>query len=384
MIHSAYVHIPFCRHRCGYCNFTLVAGRDELANAFLHALTLEIDYKLAELQLATPLPLDTLFMGGGTPSHLSSQQLDRLLRILCDRFTLAPKAEFSCEANPLDCTDEKLVLLRAAGVNRLSIGGQSFDDQKLRRLERDHTHRELREAIERARLQFPSVSLDLIFAAPEESLVGWRSDLAQAIATQVEHVSTYGLTIERGSAFYGLMQHGSLLELDADLQLDMYHAAIDDLTSAGFEHYEVSNFAKAGHSCRHNEAYWLGEPWLAFGPGAASFTRSVRAVNHRSTTTYIRRLLAGQSAVAESESLNLEQVVRERLVFGLRRMAGVDLSDLSEVWGSDVESLFQPALQAYVERGWLARTGSHVALTRTGLVISDSLWPELLMFHAKR
>ncbi len=381
---SAYVHIPFCRHRCGYCNFTLIAGRDELVDDFLRALEIEIEFKLAELSLAQRVKLDTLFLGGGTPSHLNCDQLERLLGILRERFELDGTTEFSCEVNPLDCSDQKLQALRAAGVNRLSIGGQSFDDQKLQILERDHSGVELLEALKRAREIFPSLSLDLIFAAPDESLAGWRSDLTLAISAQVDHVSTYGLTIERGSAFYGLMQDGYLLELDSDLQLEMYHAAMDELSAAGFEHYEVSSFAQPGHACRHNEAYWFGDPWFAFGPGAASFIDSVRAMNHRSTTTYMRRLLAGQSPVAERESLSPEQVVRERLVFGLRRLAGVNLSDLATTWGDDVERLFQPVLDEYIARGWLSRAGNQLTLTRAGLVISDGLWPRLLEFHAER
>ena len=371
---SAYIHIPFCRHRCGYCNFTLVAGRDDLTGDFLTAIDLEIQRSLK----SQTSELDTLFLGGGTPSHLSPSDLSRLFDVLHRHFSLSKDAEFSCEVNPLDCTAEKLELMRLAGVNRVSVGGQSFQQRKLHRLQRDHSGSQLHDAMQRTQQSVSNVSLDLIFAAPGESLAEWSADLDAAIALAPQHISTYGLTVERGSAFYGQVQRGQIREINEELQLAMYESAIDRLTDAGMQHYEVSSFARPGFECRHNSTYWSGASWHAFGPGAASFINSVRAVNHRSTTTYIRRVMAGQSPVAESEQLTPEQTLRERLVFGLRRIAGVDLAELSVIWGSDCEPLFQPYLTEYLENGWLSRTGDQIRLTRRGLVISDSLWPALL------
>ena len=310
MARSAYIHVPFCRHRCGYCNFTLVAGRDDLVADFLTAIEMEMDHRLD----SKPVELDTLFLGGGTPSHLPTADLERLLDILRARFRLAPDAEFSCEVNPLDCTPEKLDLLKLAGVNRLSVGGQSFQQRKLHRLQRDHSPQQLHDALHRAMRIFANVSLDLIFAVPGETIAEWRADLETASSFAPQHISTYGLTVERGSAFYSQVRRGRIREVEDDLQLLMYESAIDRLTKSGMQHYELSNFAQPQFECRHNIAYWRGDPWLAFGPGAASFIDSVRAVNHRSITTYIRRVLAGQSPVAKSEKLTPEQALRERLV----------------------------------------------------------------------
>ncbi len=304
---SAYIHVPFCKHRCDYCNFTLVAGRDELVAEFLQAIELELERTLP----SEPVELDTLFLGGGTPSHLSTGALRRLLEILHARFTLSPNAEFSCEVNPLDCTPEKLEQLWLAGVNRLSIGGQSFQPRKLHRLQRDHSGDQLRAALQQTMASVENVSLDLIFAVPGETMAEWRADLSTAIEIGPQHISTYGLTIERGSAFYGQAKRGRIRAVEDDLQLKMYELATDRLTSAGYAHYDLFQFAKPGFECRHNSAYSLGEPWWAFGPGAASFTGTVRAVNHRSTTTYIRRVLAGQSPIAESKQLTVEQLVSD-------------------------------------------------------------------------
>lgn len=372
MSRSAYVHIPFCIHRCGYCNFTVVAGRDDLVDPFLDALERELS------SLEQPHEVDTLFWGGGTPTYLAPRQLDRLIHLSRQWLPLASDGEWSCEANPLDCTPEKLRQLREAGVTRLSVGGQSFSDPKLKLLERDHTGRQLSATLTAARPVFSSLSLDLIFAAPGESLENWKADLQSALEHGVDHVSTYGLTIEKGSAFFGRQLRGELSAVDESLELEMYQTAIERLTAAGLEHYEVSNFAKLGHRCRHNEAYWLGLPWLAFGPGAAGFDGRARTVNHRSLHTYLRRVLAGESPVAERDDVNDEQQVRERFVFGLRRLEGIELKALATTRFPEPESLFEPHLTRALEAGWFVRDGERIRLSPSGLVISDALWPDFL------
>lgn len=380
---SAYIHVPFCNHRCGYCNFTLVSGRDDLIPAYLEALEQELSSTLGQRQI-----VDTIFLGGGTPSHLSGRELERLVQSVTRWLELAPGGEFSCEANPLDCTPERLGILRDYGVNRISLGGQSFDDIKLQKLERDHTGNQLTQAIEACAKRFDRVSLDLIFAAPDETLEMWQADLAWALASPIGHLSTYGLTIERGAAFYGRMLRHQLTELTTEVQLAMYEYAIEKLTAGGWEHYEVSSFALPHQRCRHNQTYWLGHAWWAFGPGAASFEHCPdgrtfrRSVNHRSTTSYLHKSQQGQALIAESDSLTLEDYIRERLVFGLRRMQGVELRELELLWGGPVRGLFEPYLSDYLQHAWLEEAAEVIRLTRKGLVISDSLWPDLLSSNA--
>ncbi len=378
---SAYIHVPFCSHHCGYCNFTLISGRSDLVEPFLEALELEL-----KSVLSVPKLVHTIFIGGGTPSYLSPQELHKLLEIVLRWLAPSAQAEFSCELNPIHCDAERLRVLRDFGVNRLSLGGQSFSDRKLQVLERDHDGRQLQAALEVTSERIANVSLDLIFAAPGETLREWQADVRQALKSPIKHLSTYGLTIERGAAFYGRNLRGAIEEVDADLQLAMYEHAMDAMADVGWDHYEVSNFACPGFRCRHNENYWLGEPWWAFGPGAASFVENqdgegsfLRNTNHRSTTSYIKRVRAGRSPVAESDAVTREQLVRERLVFGLRRLEGVSLQQLSEQWGSPVRPLFEPYLSNYLEQGWLKLDASNrLQLTRPGLVISDGLWPDLL------
>jgi len=369
---SAYVHVPFCRHRCGYCNFTLVAGRDDLVDDYLRAIEIELT------SLGEPREVDTLFFGGGTPTHLPPDKLRRLIDIARRQFPLADGYEFSVEANPADLDDAMVQTLAAGGVNRISLGGQSFSEDKLKILERDHLPQQLRSAVVSAREKIASVSLDLIFGVPGETLDLWQADLAEALALAPDHVSTYGLTFERGTAFWRRLLEGEFGRLDEELERSMYAAAIDALVAARFEHYEVSNFARTGHRCRHNEVYWSGASYFAVGPGAARFVDGRREMNHRSTTTYLKRVLAGQSPVAESETLAADDRARERLVFGLRRLAGVERTEFASQTGYEIDALVGEPLARMVAHGLLDDDGRNVRLTREGLFVSDAIWPHFL------
>jgi oxygen-independent coproporphyrinogen-3 oxidase len=370
---AAYIHVPFCRQRCGYCNFTLLAGRDDLIGAYLDALARELSW------LAEPRPVDTLFFGGGTPTHLPPAELRRLFETARRWFWLAESGELSVEANPVDLAGgDTASTLADAGITRLSLGVQSFDPAKLALLERDHGPREIERSFQAARQVAQSVSLDLIFGVPGETLDEWRRDLDQALALAPDHLSTYGLTFEKGTRFWSRLSHGEWNRADEELERQMYELAIDTLTAAGFEHYEVSNFARPGHRCRHNENYWLGGQYDAAGPGAARFIAGRREVNHRSTTTYIRRVLSGVSPVAEFEELAPEDAARERLVFALRRLEGIDLAGFQAATGFSAVDLGGAALSRFLDQRLLDLSGNRLRLTRLGLLVSDSLWPEFL------
>ncbi len=369
---AAYVHVPFCRHRCGYCNFTLLAGRDDLVGAYLSALERELTW------LRQPREVDTLFFGGGTPTHLTAVQLERLLAVGRAWFIVAAGGEVSIEVNPIDLDDAKTEVLAAAGVTRVSLGAQSFHTDKLRVLERDHDAEQICRAVEQARRFAKSVSLDLIFAAPGETVEDWQRDLDAALALAPDHVSTYGLTIEKGTSFWSRAARGQLAAADEECERRMYERAIDVLTAADFEHYEVSNFARAGHRCRHNETYWLGGQYFAAGPGAARFIAGRRELNHRSTTTYIQRVLDNRSPVAENEQLSGQDAARERLVFALRRLEGIVLDDFASATGYAAESLVGDQLQALTDLGLLALESGRLRLTRSGLMVSDAIWSRIL------
>ena len=321
--------------------------------------------------------IDTLFFGGGTPTRLTVPEFQRLAGSLFSRVSLAPGYEWSVEANPVDMTPEYAACLQAVGVNRVSLGAQSFGSDQLTFLERDHTADRIGSACEMVR-SFAKISLDLIFAVPGQSISDWRRDLREALSLAPQHVSTYGLTIEKGTTFWSRRRRGEFVNMDEECERGMYETAIDTLSQAGFIHYEVSNFALPGAYCRHNENYWLGGNYFALGPSAASHFDGERLTNHRSVFTYLARLEKGESPVAEVEKLTPEERARERLVFGLRRLSGIRKSEFEHAAGFTLQELAGDSLSAFQQQKLLTDDGEYLRLTRGGLMVSDSLWPHLL------
>lgn len=369
---AAYIHVPFCHHHCGYCNFTLIAGRNDLVDAYLDALASELN------RLQVQRKVKTIFIGGGTPSLLSAAQTERLLDMLATWFYLPSVIEFSIEVNPADVIEHKIKQWQSYGINRVSVGGQSFNARKLKCLERDHSPQQLQDSLFLLLQNFKRVSLDLIFGAPQETLEEWEIDLKQALSSEVGHLSTYGLTYEKGARFWGLRERGAIVPIEEEVELSMYKMAHHLLPSFGFKHYEVSNFAKPDQECAHNDTYWNGGRYWAFGPGAAFFVGRTRGVNHRSTTTYIKRLMQGYGVCAESEDLTDEQLQRERFVFGMRKLSGVNLRQLGLLEPGQAEANMLHKIEEHIAAGWMKRDGDRVYLTESGLWISDSLWPAYL------
>lgn len=372
-IASAYVHVPFCGHRCGYCDFTLVAGRDDLIDRYLAVLDLELANRPADVE-----PLKTLFFGGGTPTHPPAAQLRRLFEIVHDHLPCAPDAEISVEANPLDLTDEKIAVLADAGVNRVSLGVQSFDDAALALLERDHHVADIANVMNRLRLRIPNISLDLIFGVPGQSLDSWKETLSRAVDLGPTHVSTYGLTWEQGTAFTTRKQRGELQAVDDGLERDQYALAMDELAAAGYEHYEISNFARPGFRCQHNLVYWQGDEYLAFGPGAARYVNGRRKTNIRSVTGWLERMERGESPVADSEELSSEHRARELIYLSLRMVEGIAFDDFQSRTGFDLHEFAAAAIQKTTSQGLVERTSSHLRLTRAGRFLADRVVAEFL------
>lgn len=343
---------------------------------FLQALSIELSW------LGEPREAGTLFIGGGTPTRLRGDALRRLLETVLHwhppATTESDRFEFSVEANPADVDREMVAILADHGVTRVSLGAQSFQSEKLRILERDHQPEDISKAVQLGRDYGMDVSLDLIFGVPGETISDWRNDLSKAMNLAPDHVSTYGLTFERGTSFWSRLSHGALSRVDEETEREMYALAIDLISVSKLEHYEVSNFARSGKRCRHNENYWSGGEYFAAGPGAARHVNGVRETNHRSTTTWLKRVLDGSSPVAEMEQLPPEEKARELLVFGLRRLAGVERSWFAARTGFAVDDLIRQPLQKFTSAGLLADDGERIRLTREGLFVSDSLWPSFL------
>jgi oxygen-independent coproporphyrinogen-3 oxidase len=368
---SVYIHVPFCRHRCGYCNFSVVANREDLIERFLRAVD-------CELKLLKRPPVRTIFIGGGTPTHLNPDQLDRLLSLIGQRFRFEENVEYSTEANPEDITAEKLDLLVKHGLNRISLGVQSFDDQKLRTLERAHSGDTVKHAIEEVAARIDNVSIDLIFAAPGESLQCWKSDLETALSLPIQHLSTYALTFEKGTSFWSRRNRGDLQSLDESLEVEMYQLAREMTSQAGLAQYEISSFAAESFRCQHNLAYWQGLGWYAAGPGAARFVEGFRDTNHRSTTTYLRRIESGQDPTAESERISPDDYARERAAFGIRMIEGIDVDAISQSSGVDLRELCGEAIDRSVEEGLLLHELNRLRLTERGILFADTVAARML------
>lgn len=376
--HSAYIHVPFCRHRCGYCDFSLVAGRDDLIDRYFQALARELS------RVGHRLMLDTLYFGGGTPSHLGPDGIRQLFAILANAMVTNAGAEVSLEANPLDVTIDFVAAARDCGVNRVSLGGQSLDAATLASLDRDHLPDDVRRAVDRLLSAACTVSVDLMIAAPGQSLAAVERDLEAVTSLGVQHVSVYCLTWEKGTNFDSLRQKGMLHRAEESLECDMFEATIDRLEAAGFEHYEVSNFARAGFRCRHNEAYWDCRPWEAFGPGAARFDGRTRITNHRSTQAWMTRVLSGEDFTGDCDAMTQEQAARERVVVGLRRRDGVDREAFEQSSGFSLDAIAGGAVRRWVAGGLAQDNGQRVQLTRKGLLVSDALWAAILNPEAEK
>lgn len=369
---AAYVHVPFCRHRCGYCNFSVVADRDDLIERYLCAVDLELE------SLHRPV-VDTLFVGGGTPTHFDAGQLRRFLCMLQQRFRFSDDCEWSMEANPEDVTREKVALLHEHGVNRVSLGVQSFNVDKLQVLERTHSPDNAINAVQMVADVIGNVSIDLIFAAPGETLSDWRTDLAVASELPLKHISTYALTFEKGTSFWSRRARGDLSSASESCEVEMYQAARQGLSDAGFQHYEISSFAREGSRCQHNLNYWKGLGWHAVGPGAARFVDGKREVNHRSTTTYLRRMESAESPTAERETITREQYARERAAFGVRMIKGIDLDVLKSETGVSIADICRAAITQSVDEGLvLQQSPSWIKLTERGILFADTVAARLL------
>ncbi len=370
---AAYVHVPFCAYHCGYCDFAVVAGKDDRIDDYLAALESEL------ASLGQVEAVQTLFLGGGTPTHLSPGQLERLLTSIARWLPLAGEsAEFSVEANPDSLTADKVAVLADHGVSRISLGAQSFHPHLLQMLDRAHDPSEISRAVHLARQRIDQVSLDLIFGVPGQSAAEWSDDLRRALELEPDHVSTYGLTYEKGTPLWKRRRRGELVPLAEEAELTHYATAIDTLSQAGYEHYEISNFARPGKRCRHNETYWANEAYFGFGVGAARYIRGRREINTRDLNAYIQHSVSGKSCTFQSEELDAAERAKETMAVQLRRCDGIDRAAFRTQTDHDLDAVAGPALPMLIEQGFLADDGRKVCLTRQGKYVADAIIERLL------
>jgi oxygen-independent coproporphyrinogen-3 oxidase len=373
---SAYVHIPFCAHKCGYCDFASVAGQDEAADRYLDALHQEIKSILPE-----PVSLDTIFVGGGTPTYLSTAQLDRFLDQLVESLPVHPHTEFTVESNPNTLSAEKVKVLADHGVNRVSLGAQSFQPHLLTQLERNHDPASVHRAIDLLKPFIENLSIDLIFGIPGQTLLEWKKDLAEGLALPIEHLSSYGLTFEKGTPLWKQRRLGIVQPTEEETEAQMYEHLLEATSAAGMQQYEVSNFARRGpvdRRCQHNGAYWANAPYYGFGTGAAAFVDGKRSLNLRPLVTYMETVEAGQSPIGQSESLPPEPRARETAVLELRRAEGISLDAFRAKTGFDLFTLAGPELQGFINMGLIIHQGQTVRLSRNGFLLADGIFSRIV------
>jgi oxygen-independent coproporphyrinogen-3 oxidase len=323
-------------------------------------------------------PVETVFVGGGTPSHLTPRLLEKLLQLIVERFSLAPGAEFSIEANPDSLSSAKLDLVKSFGVNRISLGAQSFHEATLRTLERQHDPRAVAQAVDQVRSREMTLSLDLIFGVPGQSLADWQADVESGLALHPNHFSTYGLTYEKGTRLWRQKSQGEVHPVPEGDELAMYSWTIDRLEAAGFEHYEISSFARPGSRCRHNQAYWANHAHFGFGMGAARYVRGRRELNTRSLTEYLNRIQQGESVVVQSEELGKWDRAVETLAIQLRRCEGVHAASFLQQTGFALSEVAGPTHIQLSELGLIQHEKDGIRLTRQGKYVADAVIAEFM------
>lgn len=373
---GVYVHIPFCASRCSYCDFFSTLRLDEVGHDYVEALIAEARLRKAELN---GKPVKTLYMGGGTPSQLPLPLLARLIDGLKATLDLNAVQEFTLEANPDDVTPEWSAAVRALGVNRVSMGVQSFQDAVLRLVGRRHTARQAIEAVASLRhAGIDNISIDLIYGLPGQTLETWAESVRQAVDLRPQHISAYGLTYEPGTRLWQQRECGEVVEASEDQYLDMYRILVGMLQMAGYEHYEISNFALPGYRSRHNSSYWNETPYLGLGAAAHSYDGTMRRSNPADLCGYIRRITSGQPA-CQVEDLAWWERYDERVMLGLRTADGVDAHRLRSDFGDKAWAHFVSEARRHIDAGNMICTddGRYI-LTSEGIVLSDSVMRDLM------
>ena len=364
-----YVHIPFCKSRCAYCGFfstTSLGERGGYVNAVLQELERRKDFLRGEA-------VETVYFGGGTPSQLAASEIGRLLKTIHSIYHVRAEAEVTLEGNPDDLTPAYLESLREMGINRLSMGVQTFDDTRLRFLCRRHTARQALQAVQDAQCAgFDNISIDLMFGFPSQTLAQWQADVQQALSLGVQHLSAYSLMYEEGTPLFRMLEAGRVEEVDEEVSRQMYEYLMDALAAAGFEHYEISNFALPGFRSRHNSSYWRGIPYLGVGAGAHSYDGQNRFYHPDSLSDYMEGKPLAEEVLTEDERYN------EFIFTGLRTSDGINLRTLQTAFGSQYLQYCLENARPHLLSGRMERHGDVLTLTRQGLFVSNDIMSDFM------
>ena len=369
---SAYVHIPFCTQICYYCDFSKVFIKNQPVDAYLEHLIQETrSYEIGKLR--------TLYIGGGTPTALSAQQLAYLLTELPKVMDLSEVEEFTIEANPGDLDPDKIAVLKESQVNRVSLGVQTFDNKMLKKIGRSHQEQDIYDNIRHLKQAgFDNISIDLIYALPGQTMDQVKENVAKAIDLDIPHMSLYSLILENHTVFMNRMRRGKLPLPKEELEAEMFEYIIEELEKAGFEHYEISNFSKPGFESRHNLVYWDNAEYYGLGAGASGYVDGIRYKNHGPIRHYLEAVEAGKARITE-EHLTLEEKMEEELFLGLRKKTGVSKARFEEKFGVSFDQRYGQVVANLTEHGLLVPDDKQVRMTKRGLFLGDTVAEKFIL-----
>ncbi|MBC1796487.1 oxygen-independent coproporphyrinogen III oxidase [Listeria booriae] len=373
---AVYIHIPFCEHICYYCDFNKVFLEGQPVDEYVDLLIKEMEMVT---ERHTMSPVETVFVGGGTPTTLNEAQLAKLCSAISRLFPMTENAEFSFEANPGDLSISKLQVMKDHGVNRLSMGVQSFNNELLKKIGRIHTVDDVYQSVNNAKqVGFENVSIDLIFSLPGQTEADFEDTLTKALDLDLPHYSAYSLIIEPKTIFYNLMQKGKLILPGEDAEANMYEKLMSTMEKHGRKQYEISNFAKPGYESRHNIVYWSNEHYFGFGAGAHGYIGETRYANYGPLKKYMQPLQNGELPTFQQKELSLKEKMEEEMFLGLRKVAGVDKAHFQAKFGQSLDATFANAIDKTIEKGWLESTPESVRLTRRGRFLGNNVFQEFL------
>ncbi|MBE3102783.1 MAG: oxygen-independent coproporphyrinogen III oxidase [Bacilli bacterium] len=378
MIKGVYIHIPFCHQICHYCDFNKVFFKNQPVDAYIETLGLEM--KMFVEQYRDQLHIETIFLGGGTPTALSATQSQRLFELIKQYIPQQHLVEFTSEANPDELTYQKLVVMKNNGINRLSIGVQSFDEDILTRLGRTHSNENVYKTIQMAKdIGFTNISIDLMYGLPGQTMEQWENTLAKALELDLLHYSAYSLIVEPKTVFYNLMTKGKLILPGDNLEADMYEVLMTAMESKGIHQYEISNFAKPDFHSKHNHLYWDNVTYAGFGAGAHGYANGIRYANIAPIKKYMDVIQAGEFPVKSTHKVTSTERMEEEMFLGLRKVVGVNKNHFKEKFGVPIEEVYGQALSKHISSGLMLSKIDAFALTRKGRFIGNEVFQSFLV-----
>lgn len=376
MIKAAYLHIPFCEHICHYCDFNKVFLKGQPVDEYIHALEQEM---LLTLQKYPTEKLETIFVGGGTPTSLNEKQLYSFCESINRQLPMSDNIEFTFEANPGDLSKGKLQILKDAGVNRLSLGVQTFNEDLLKKIGRVHRAKDVYESIENAKsVGFENISIDLIFSLPSQTIEDFQASLTEAFSLDIQHYSAYSLIIEPKTVFYNLMQKGKLPTPGEDIEAAMYELLMEEMDKHGFQQYEISNFSIPGYESRHNLTYWNNEYYYGFGAGAHSYINGWRRSNIGPVKKYMDAIIDGSLPIFQENEVTKAEQMEEEMFLGLRKTEGVSISHFIRKFNHVPLQLFKKEIGELVNKKWIEVKKDNINLTKIGKLLGNEVFQSFL------